>query len=72
MKNVKNNNFELWLSRMTLLCNRSAIYNIRNVTYSFNPNLDEKILEEGRINKPINNNIKNVFTNRNLKIKPNL
>ncbi len=57
---------------MTLLCNRSAIYNIRNVTYSFNPNLDEKILEEGRINKPINNNIKNVFTNRNLKIKPNL
>lgn len=72
MKNVKNNKFDMWHSRMTLLCNRSPLYNIRNVTYSFNPNLDEKILEEGRINKPVNNNVKNVFTNRKLKIKPNL
>jgi hypothetical protein len=72
MKNVENNKFEMWLSRMTLLCNRSTLYNIRNVTYTFNPNLDEKIAEECRINKPVENNVKNVFANRKLKIKPNL
>ena len=57
---------------MYLLCNRSPLYNIRNVTYTYNPNLDEEIVEDARINKPIDNKIKNVFANRKIKLKQNI
>jgi hypothetical protein len=72
MKKVENKKFDDWHSKMTMLCNRSPLYNIRQVTYTFNPNLDEKLTEDEQINKTNKNNVKNVFANRKVKIKPNI
>jgi hypothetical protein len=72
MKKVTNSKFDDWHSKMAMLCNRNPLYNIRQVTYSFNPHADEKIQEEERINKPVKNDVKSVFANRKIKIKPNI
>jgi hypothetical protein len=71
MKKVNNIKFDDWHAKMAMLCNRNPLYNIRQVTYSVNPYADEQIKEEERINKP-KNDIKNVFANRKIKIKPNI
>ena len=46
-------NFDDWLSRMFILCNRSSFYNLREVGYNYNKYLSDEIIEQEKITKPL-------------------
>lgn len=72
LNNTKTPQFEDWYAKMKLLCTRSAHYNIKQVTYSYNPTMNEEVREENQLNKQAKTSINSVFSDRRKKINMNI
>jgi hypothetical protein len=51
IKKLKNMKFDDWYSKMDMLCQRGDYYNIKEVSYNYNPHMNEEEREEEKYNK---------------------
>jgi len=63
--------FHDWIDKMSLLCHKSPFINIKEVSYNYNPDMEEKVQMEEKINKndtKAKNDVVGAFGNRKRKI----
>ena len=63
--------FQDWNDKMSLLCFKNPFINPREVTYNYNPSLDEKIEKDEKINQndaKVKSDVVGAFGNRKRKI----